>query len=171
MSKDAQHEDGEIVGMTTETIAGDLIGALVMELKLMPDIWPRIGPNEQDEIIERVRKRVTDNVRQAVHLIASEGRVTVVGDLKKVLFADKVEALFTLGKNDPAAIELTRCTGQACLIVVASASNHMGGADDLKAERQMSLVTSDDDAANQIIEQARRRTRDNGEGNTPPADA
>jgi hypothetical protein len=161
----------ETIEMTSETIAGDLIGALVMELKLMPDIWPRIGPNEQDEIIERIRKRVTDNVRQAVHLIASDGRVTVVGDLKKVLFSDKVEALFSLGKNDPSAIELTRCTGQACLIVVASAGNHMGGADDLKAERQTTLISGEDDAANKIIEQARRRSRDKDEGDTPQTDA
>lgn len=158
----------EIIGMTSETVAGDLIGALVQELRLMPDIWPRIGPNEQDEIIDRIRARVLDNVRAAVNLIASEGRITVVGDLKKVTFSEKVEAVFTLGKNDPAVRELTTAQGQACIIVVAAAANHMGGADDLHAERQTTLITGEDDAANQIIEQARRRSLDNG--NTPPAE-
>lgn len=153
----------EIIGMTTETIAGDLIGALVQELRLLPDIWPRIGPNEQDEIIDRVRARVLDNVRVAVNLIASEGRITVVGDLKKVTFSDKVEAVFTLGKNDPAVRELTTAQGQACIIVVAAANTHMGGADDLHAERQTTFISDEDDAANQIIEQARRRSLDNGE--------
>jgi hypothetical protein len=161
--------NNDVVGMTAETVAGDLLGMLVGELKLMPDIWPRIGPDEQDDIIERVRKRVTDNIRKAVNLIASEGRITVIGDLKKVTFSDKVEAVFTLGKNDPSVRELTTAQGQACIIVVAAASNHMGGVEDLHAERQTSLITGEDDAANRIIEQARRRSQNNGD-TPPPAD-
>jgi hypothetical protein len=153
MSEQAKDE----ILMTTETIAGDLIGMLVGELRLLPDIWPKIGPDEQDDIIERVRKRVTDNVRKAVELIASNGRITVAGDLKKVTFADKVEAVFSLSKNDPSALELCHAQGMPCLIVVASAGEHMGGAGDLAAERQLSIVTPEDDAANAIIKQAQRR--------------
>lgn len=152
--------------MTTATIAGDLIAMLVGELKLLPDIWPKIGPDEQDDIIERVRNRVTDAVRQAVHLIASEGRITVVGDLKKVTFGDKVDAVFALSKNDPAVRDLTTAQGQACIIVVAAASNHMGGAGDEAATRQTSLITKEDDAANAIIEQIRRNAGPNG---APPS--
>jgi hypothetical protein len=153
------NQDTKAVEMTTATIAGDLIGMLVGELKLLPDIWPKIGPDEQDDIIERVRNRVTDSVRQAVHLIASEGRITVVGDLKKVTFGDKVDAVFALSKNDPAVRDLTTAQGQACIIVVAAASNHMGGAGDEVATRQTSLITDDDDAANQIINLGNNRTR------------
>lgn len=159
----SERKETAAVEMTTATIAGDLIAMLVGELKLLPDIWPKIGPDEQDDIIERVRNRVTDAVRQAVHLIASEGRITVVGDLKKVTFADKVEAVFALSKNDPSVRDLTTAQGQACIIVVAAASNHMGGAGDEAAERQTTIPgLSEDDAANQIINQIRRNT------GTPP---
>jgi hypothetical protein len=164
--KMSENANDEIIGMTSETVAGDLIGMLVGELKLLPDIWPKIGPDEQDDIIERVRKRVTASVRQAVHLMAGDGRVTVVGDLKKITFADKVEAVFALGKNDPAAIDLTTCTGQPCLIVVANAAQHMKGADELQAVRQLDIEgTEGDEAARGIIEQARRRAQENGGGN------
>jgi hypothetical protein len=153
--------------MTSETVAGDLIGMLVQELRLLPDIWPRIGPEEQEGIIERVRKRVTDNVRRAVELIASDGRVTVTGDLKRVTFGDKVEAVFTLSKNDPRARDLCEAQGMPCLIVVAPAAAHMGGAGDLAAERQMAIPGIDGDgAANAIIQQAKRRAK----GAPPPAD-
>jgi hypothetical protein len=157
--------------MTAETVAGDLIGMLVGELKLLPDIWPKIGPDEQDDIIERVRKRVTDGVRQAVKLIASAGRITVAGDLKKVTFSDKVEAVFSLSKNDPSALELCHAQGQACLIVVASAGLHMGGAGDEAAERQLPLPgTEGDDEANAILEQVRRRMlKKPPQADTPPA--
>jgi hypothetical protein len=164
----SSEKDDVLIGMTAETIAGDLISMLLDELRMLPDIWPKIGPDEQEEIIGRVRQRVTGNVRQAVHLIASEGRITVAGDLKKVLFADKVEALFALSKNDPAAVELTRYTGQPCLIVVANSGAHMGGADSEKAERQLALPGCEGDAAaNAIIEQAKRRAQ--GPQNPPPA--
>lgn len=159
--------------MTTDTIAGDLIGMLVGELKLLPDIWPKIGPDEQDDIIERVRKRVTDSVRQAVKLIASAGRITVAGDLKKVTFADKVEAVFSLSKNDPSALELCHAQGLACLIVVASAGLHMGGAGDEAAERQLALPGTEGDTgeANAILEQVRRRLgKQPPQDDAPPAD-
>jgi hypothetical protein len=158
--------------MTAETVAGDLIGMLVGELKLLPDIWVKIGPDEQDDIIERVRKRVSDSVRQAVRLIASAGRITVAGDLKKVTFADKVEAVFSLSKNDPSALELCHAQGLACLIVVASAGLHMGGAGEEAAERQLTLPGTEGDSAeaNAILEQVRRRMgKQPPQDDTPPA--
>jgi hypothetical protein len=164
---DEQQPNSDAFEMTSKTVAGDLISALVSELKLLPDIWPRIGPDEQESIIERVRKRVADNVRKAVHLIASEGRITVVGDLKKVTFGDKVEAVFSLSKNDPRTSELTHAQGQACVIVVASASSHMGGVNEEQAERQRTIPGLDgDDAASAIIQQAKRRA--SGKQDTPP---
>lgn len=169
---DMNDEENGAFAMTSETIARDLIGMLVGELKLLPDIWPRIKPDEQEEIIERVRKRVADSVRQAVHLIASEGRVTVVGDLKKVTFSDKVEAVFSLGKNDPKATELTHVQGMPCLIVVAATATHMQGADEITAERQTRIPGLDeDDAANAIIKQAQRRSAQNKPPQPPQSDA
>lgn len=163
---EAMKPDNDGVIMASETIASDLIGMLVGELKLLPDIWPKIGPDEQDEIIGRVRDRVTDNVRRAVSLIASEGRISVVGDLKKVTFGDKVDAVFSLTKHDPAVRDLCEAQGQACIIVVATAGAHMRDADALAAERQTSIPgLSGDDEASSIIEQVRRRMQ----GGTPPA--
>lgn len=141
--------------MTVNTMASDLVSALVGELKLLPDIWPKIGQDEQQDIIERVKNRVSDNVRKAVHLIASAGRITVAGDLKKVTFADKTEAVFALSKHDPNVQQLCHAQGQACLIIVAP--SELGG--DEKDARQMGLPGLDGDShgdANAILEQVRR---------------
>ena len=150
--------------MTVESMASDLISALVGELKLMPDIWPKIGQDEQQDIIERVKNRVSDNVRKAVHLIASAGRITVAGDLKKVTFADKTEAVFALSKHDPNVQQLCHAQGQACLIIVAPSD--LGGGGGEKDPRQMGLPLEGDEHgdANAILEQVRRRA-----GNKPPA--
>src|ERR1700692_5010062 len=152
----------EAVDMASDTVAGDLLGALLQEIKLLPDIWPKIGQGEQDEIIERLRKRVTDNVRTAVGLIASEQRITVVADLKKIVFGDKTEAVFVIADRDPARLDLAECRGQACLIVVTNAGAHMGGLDYVRSDPDQRDLPGVD-SGSQVIEQARRRSK-----NKPP---
>ncbi|AXF04769.1 hypothetical protein [Paraburkholderia hospita] len=151
----------EGIAMASETLAGDLLGALTRELKVMPDIWPKLSEQEQNEIIERLRMRVADNVRQAVKLIASEKRVTVVADLKKIVFGEKVEAVLAISDRDPARLDLADARGQMCLIVVADSQAHMGGLDDVKGEPdQPDLPGVDGDGAGkQIIEQISRRSK------------
>lgn len=158
----------EAVEMASETVAGDLLAALVQELKVLPDIWAKLPEAEQNEIIDRLRKRVGDNVRQAVRLIASEKRVTVAADLKKVVFGDHIEAVFTIAARDPARLELADSRGQACLVVVTDAAAHMGGLDDVKGDADQRDLPLSDGAA--IVEQMRRRSKrkppPNGEANS-----
>lgn len=156
-SKDNQ----TLIGMTTETVAGDLLAMLVQELRLLPDIWPKIAEWEQNEIIDRVRKRVSDNVRTAVTLIASEGRVTVAADLQKVVFGKDIQAVFNIGNRDPGRLDLAESRGKACLIVVADAAQHMGGVDEVTAMPDQPDLGGMG-AAGQVIEQASRRSKKKG---------
>jgi hypothetical protein len=152
----------EGIAMASETVAGDLLNALTRELKVMPDIWPKLSEQEQNEIIERLRMRVADNVRQAVKLIASEKRVTVVADLKKIVFGEKVEAVLAISDRDPARLDLADARGQMCLIVVADSQAHMGGLDDVKGEPDqpgLPGVDGDGGPGKQIIEQISRRSK------------
>ncbi|WP_234461060.1 hypothetical protein [Burkholderia pseudomallei] len=104
-----------------------------------------------------MRKRVGDNVRKAVRLIASEKRVTVAADLKKVVFGDHIEAVFTIAARDPSRLELADSRGQACLIVVTDAGAHMGGLDDVKGDPDQRELPMSDGSA--IVEQMRRRSK------------
>jgi hypothetical protein len=151
------NQKSEAVEMASETVAGDLLETLIRELKVLPDIWAKLPEHEQTEIIDRVRKRVGDNVRRAVRLIASEKRVTVAADLKKVVFGDHIEAVFTIAARDPSRLELADSRGQACLIVVTDAAAHMGGLDDVKGDPDQRDLPLSDGAA--VIEQARRRSK------------
>lgn len=67
MSKTAK----DTMAMTAATIGSDLLQALVQEIKLLPDVWPKLSQKKQDDVIERLRKRVITNVQMATHLIAS----------------------------------------------------------------------------------------------------
>ena len=78
--------------MTAETVGKDILQALVMELKLLPKPWPEIPQKKQDDIIDRLRSRVESNVKMAVHLLASQGRTVVAGDLDQITIKDGVKA-------------------------------------------------------------------------------
>ena len=70
--------------MTAETIGKDLLGALLSEIKLLPDLWPKMSKAKQDDVIDRLRSRVETNVRMAVHILAAQGRTVVAGDLDQI---------------------------------------------------------------------------------------
>lgn len=88
----APNEIKSVLGMTAEAIGKDLLGALVQEVKLMPDVWPKLSEQKQADIIERLRNRVETNVKMAVHLIASEGRTACVAELEGVTIKDEIKA-------------------------------------------------------------------------------
>ncbi|MFC4161979.1 ribosome modulation factor [Chitinimonas lacunae] len=120
--------------MTASTIGADLLGALLQELKLLPKPWDQLSAAKQDDVIERLRNRVDSNIKMAVHLIASEGRTVVTGDLDKITIKDGAQAVIKVGRGAPSLHELYEAQGKAVLIVVADAAAHTGGMDEIQGE-------------------------------------
>lgn len=127
MSKTTKQEpEKNTLAMTANTIGVDLLQALVQEIKLLPDVWPKLAKHKQDDIIERLRKRVISSVQMATHLIASDGRVTVVAELEQITVKDGIKAVLSMSKNDPNRHGLIDCQGKTVLIALADAEAHMG---------------------------------------------
>lgn len=120
--------------MTADTIGKDLLQALVQELKLLPDTWPKLPQKKQDDIIERLRARVEHNVGMAVHLLAAQGRTVVAGDLEQITIKEGVKAVLKFSASAPSLHELYDAAGKAVLLVVADAGANTGGMDDIKGE-------------------------------------
>lgn len=129
-------EKNDILEMTSETIGIDLLKALIQEIKLMPNVWDKLSEQKQEDIITRIRKRVENNVRMAVHTIASENRTTCIADLDSISIKDDVKAIFRVSKGN--AIEhlqaLYDSVGKACLLVVVNPSDHLSGMDEVRAD-------------------------------------
>lgn len=123
-----------VLGMTADTIGKDLLSAIVQEIRLLPDVWVKLPKAKQEDIISRLRDRVTANFRMAVHLIASQGRTVVVGDLEQITIKDGTKAVIKIGRGAESLHELYDAQGKAVLIVVSDASDHTGGMDELKGE-------------------------------------
>lgn len=120
--------------MTAETVGKDILQALVMELKLLPKPWPEIPQKKQDDIIDRLRSRVESNVKMAVHLLASQGRTVVAGDLDQITIKDGVKAVVKFGSGAANLHELYDVAGKAVLVVVANAGDHTIGMDEIQGE-------------------------------------
>lgn len=120
--------------MAAETVGRDLLQALVQEIKLLPDTWPKMSQKKQDDVIDRLRKRVGDNVKMAVHLLASQGRTVVAGDLDQITIKDGVKAVIKFSSAAPSISELYEASGKAVLVVVASVSDNTAGMDEVHGE-------------------------------------
>lgn len=120
--------------MTADTLGKDLLGALVAEIKLLPEPWQKLSKAKQDDIIDRLRKRVESNVKMAVHLLAAEGRVTIAGDLDQITIKDGVKAVVKFGTGAANLHELYDVAGKAILLVVANAADHLVGINEMAGE-------------------------------------
>lgn len=120
--------------MTADTIGKDLLQALVMELKLLPEPWQKLTKKKQDDIIDRLRNRVETNVKMAVHMLAAEGRTVVAGDLDQITIKDGVKAVVKFGTGAANLHELYEVAGKSVLVVVANAADHTGGMNDVTGE-------------------------------------
>ncbi len=123
------------MNMTATTLGKDLLSALVLEMKMMPDTWVKLSEKKQNDIIDRLRNRVDASVKMAVHLIAANGRTVVQGDLDKITIKDGAQALIKIGKSVSALHELAEAQGQAVLLVLSGGdSQYTSGMDEVSGE-------------------------------------
>lgn len=127
-------EQQDFRNMTADSVGKDLLGALIAEIKLLPDPWQKLSKAKQDDIIDRLRKRVDSNVKMAVHLMAAEGRVTIAGDLDQITIKDGVKAVVKFGTGAENLHELYDVAGKAILLVVANAADHTVGMNEVSGE-------------------------------------
>ena len=131
---DKKDEISAVLSMTSETVGRDILSALVQEIKLLPKPWVSLSEAKQNDVLDRLRKRVDDNVRMAVHLISSEGRTVVAGDLDQITIKDGVKAVIKFSSATPNLHELYESGGKAVLVVVANPGQYTGGMNDVAGE-------------------------------------
>jgi hypothetical protein len=137
------------VEITAQTMLGELVGLVIDELKAAPDV------------IQRVTARCTHMVKDAVNLIAADGRDVIAANLEQIAAKDSIKAVCTLAKYDENRHALLDAVGKPVLIVVASSSQFMGGKLPTSEPDQRAI-----DGLNNEASEAPGET----EGDTPVAD-
>lgn len=116
------------VEIARETMLGDLMQVCLDEIKAAPDVWPKLSQERQEDVIERVQNRVSTAVRGAVEILAAKGRIAIAATLEQVTVKDGIKAVVTLSRSDARRHDLIDACGQNLLLVVADATENMGGA-------------------------------------------
>jgi len=142
------------VQLQHDRMAGDLLSALIDEIRLIPKPWPSLPEVEQAEVIERLRARVTSNVREAVRSIASTGRVSVAAKVESMALKDACKLLLTVDgtreKHD-----LLDALGTNVVIVLCDMESYLGGLGDVKPDDEQRTLDLDR-ATGEIIQRAKR---------------
>lgn len=134
---DYTHNDTAAVDvpeMAATTVAGDLLAALIDELRLIERPWQSLPEVDQQDVIERLRARVKTNVEEAVRTIAADARPVIAAEVESVTVKDGIKAVLKLSKGDPNRHHLVDAQGDVVLIVVAGAAQYTGGLDAVQAE-------------------------------------
>lgn len=121
--------------VAAETMVGDLLGALVDEIRILQDPWQKTSEAKQAEVIDRLTRRVESVVKRAVHIIASDDRPTIRADLEQVTLKEGIKAVLTIRSDEPARHELYDATGQSVLVVIMNAEQYQGGKDQVKPDK------------------------------------
>lgn len=148
MSKHQEHHEEAkeaAVEMAAETMTGDLLAALVDEFKTAPDVWQKMPEHQQQDVIYRLQQRIQENVREAVQIIASANRPTIVATVKSVTVKDGIKAVLTVPKSDAQRHDLFDSAGMSVLLIVGGATEYYGGTEKVKPDPDQPALNGFDD--------------------------
>jgi len=120
--------------IAANTLAKDLLSALVTEIKLLPDVWPKLVQDKQNEIIDRLRARVISGIAQAVNIISSQGKIAIAGELEQILVKDGAKATIKIESKTQSLHDLCEMQAQRIFIVSADHLQYLGGVGDIQGE-------------------------------------
>jgi len=144
----------------------DLLEALVLEIKLQERPWDAMPQAMQDEVIERLRRRVETNVAKAVRLIVSDDQVVMPATVESVTFKEGVKAVLKISRHAVGRHDLADCEGSDVVVVIVDPKIYMQGTHEIKGTPDQKEIGVEA-AANAAIERAQ-----GGEdaGGTKPTD-
>lgn len=125
----------EPMELAHELMVHDIVDAQLFELRNIKTPFPRLGEEDQQEVIDRLTKRASEVVRSAVGIIGSRGATTIEVTMKEVKFDSKKLTLTGIvDAKDPNRHELIDSAGHLCLLVMAP-DDYYEGTEFVKPER------------------------------------
>lgn len=132
-ARPGQH--GQLTGKdyAREFLLGALIKASTKHLKTLSKPWIDLKENEQRRVLATVHDDCRNAIRDAIDIIASNGRLTFTAAVDQVVFKDGVKAVLTLAKT-PEAHSLADAEGSYVTIVIEERSKLLNEGDALTVD-------------------------------------
>lgn len=133
-----------LVTITEDTLLGDLLQLIIDEIKAAPDVWQKMSQDQQDDMIDRAKRRLTTAVEQSVTHIVAAGRPVITADVDSVTFKDGIKAVLKVSQSNPLRHELADATGLQVLVVVTDIKRFSGGTEGVKSDDDQPGLPLDD---------------------------
>lgn len=105
---------------TAKTLKTELMQITLDELKNAQDVWPKLSEADQDELLQRLDKRVADSTRKTIELFATSGIARVKATMEQITIKDGIKAVLSLSRFDAQRHEIVDAQGQTVYIVLAN---------------------------------------------------
>lgn len=159
----SEDEEIDAVEIASQTMMGDLVRAVLDELKAAPDVWQKLSEAKQGECIDRLECRVAECVEQVVHIIASADRPTIRARLEQLTTKDAVKAVCVVSRKDEGVHELMDAVSEEVLIVLPHAEQYTEQPTGLEPDPdQPGLALTDDDNKDPLLDEAIQIARNDG---------
>jgi hypothetical protein len=127
-AEEEEQQQPRVIRVAAATMTGDLLRALVDELRRQSKPWQALTATQQEAIIERFHVGVGKAIVDAVKIIAGDGRAAIVAKLEQAVIKDAgIKATLALSQNDPGRHDLTDAVGKQVLLSVVDVSPYRGG--------------------------------------------
>lgn len=120
-------DNAEAAMIAAETMLGDLMGAIIDEIKAVDMPWHLTSKHDQEDTIERVEKRSKAIILRLAEIIASGNRPTITATLDAVTVKDGIKATLTMSRAAVQRHELIDAQGSEVLVVVMNSDQYGGG--------------------------------------------
>lgn len=118
---------------TAEVLGKDLLSAIVDEVKAMPDAWPKLNYVKQDELIERLRRRVRELVAHGLDRLLRGQYPAVAASVDAILVKKGIVAKLTIDRQGHDWHEVIDAVGTNVLLVLADPEEYLQGMEEIKA--------------------------------------
>lgn len=125
------NEPVTVLKTAEETVAQQLLRALLDEIQHLQDPWPKTPEATQKQVLYRLKTQVTDAVQGAVRQIAREGFDSIVVKVESMnIKEDGAKATIAVARGS----DLADRVGSRCVLVFADAEKYIGGLDAIQAQ-------------------------------------
>lgn len=128
----------------SDSIGNVLLKALLTELKMLSPRFTHQSEEIQQEIIERLRLQVGDQLREAVTQIAAKSYKAIPGTIVKVQFKEGVQTQINMNRTNKVVHDVADSVGSEVMIVLCDMDEFLGGMEQVKpTPRQRDIMDGD----------------------------
>lgn len=127
-----------------ETVGQYLMRALFDEITNIRIPWAVTPQQQQDELLDRLRRQVDEAVRIAVSRIAMQGFTHISASIESLTIKDEAKAVLLLSRGSEELHELADRVGSRAIIVFADHTDYTDGMNAIKSQADQSRLPLDD---------------------------